>query len=58
VRLRLDVVNLFDHERRWPSGYSYLYLTRDAAGLDRAGAASYFYPLADRTVFVGLELGL
>jgi iron complex outermembrane receptor protein len=58
VQLRLDVVNLFDHERRWPSGYSYLYLTRDAAGLDRAGAASYFYPLADRTVFVGLELGL
>lgn len=58
LSLRLDLSNLFDDGRRWPSGYSYLFLTRDAAGRDTAGGLNYFYPLAGRTLFVGLELGL
>jgi iron complex outermembrane receptor protein len=63
VRLRLEVLNLFDNSGRWPSGYSYLFLTRDTSGRvtsgrEAPGGVNYFYPLAGRTVFVGLELGL
>jgi iron complex outermembrane receptor protein len=54
--LRIGVSNLFDHRRRWPSGYSYPFLERDAQGRDTTGAIDYFYPLAGRTFFVGLEL--
>ncbi|HVQ30732.1 MAG TPA: hypothetical protein VMV21_14180, partial [Vicinamibacteria bacterium] len=54
--LRIGVSNLFDHRRRWPSGYSYPFLDRDAQGRDTTGAVDYFYPLAGRTFFVGLEL--
>ena len=56
--LRLDVANLFDRRDRWPSGYSYLFLTRGATGPDQPGGVNYFYPLAGRTILVGLELGL
>jgi iron complex outermembrane recepter protein len=56
--LRFDVTNLFDHDWRWPNGYSYLFLTRDGAGRDTAGGVNYFYPLAGRTFFLGVELGL
>ena len=56
--LRLDLTNVFDHRERWPSGYSYLYLIRDpASGFVPAGV-NYFYPLAGRTVLLGLELSL
>jgi iron complex outermembrane recepter protein len=56
VALRLDLGNLAGRVR-WPSGYSYLFLTR-AGSEERPGHVSYFYPLAGRTVFIGLELGL
>ena len=52
--LRVSVSNLFDHRRRWPSGYSYLFLDRDAQGHDSPGNALYFYPLAGRTFFAML----
>lgn len=58
VGLRLDLINVFDHRERWPSGYSYLYLSRDPAGADSLVGVNYFYPLAGRTVLVGLEVGL
>ena len=54
--LRVGVSNLADNRRRWPSGYSYPFLDKDAQGRDTAGAVNYFYPLAGRTFFVALEL--
>ncbi len=53
VRLALDVSNLLDDERIWPSGYSYPYLVRDAAGADSLTGVRYFYPLATRSVVLG-----
>ena len=53
--LRVGVSNAFDHLERWPSGYSYLFLNRDAQGRDVPASARYFYPLAGRTFFVGLD---
>ena len=55
-RLRVGVSNLFDHRGRWPSGYSYLFVNRDPPARDVPGSVNYFYPLAGRTVFVGLDL--
>jgi iron complex outermembrane recepter protein len=55
-RLRVQAVNLLDHARQWPGGYSYLYLVRDAAGRDALEGLSYYYPLATRTVFVTLDV--
>jgi iron complex outermembrane receptor protein len=55
-RLRLQVSNLLDDDRIWPSGYSYLFLLRDASGRDTLSGLSYYYPLADRTAFLNLEL--
>jgi hypothetical protein len=57
LALRLEVTNLFGHRRRWPGGYSYLFLNRDGAGADAPGAVSYFFPLAGRTAYAGMELG-
>jgi iron complex outermembrane recepter protein len=57
-RIRLEVGNLLDNRRVWPSGYSYLFLTREASGREVPQHASYYYPLATRTVLVLLELAL
>ena len=54
--LRVGVSNLLDNRGRWPSGYSYLFQNRDSEGHDVPGNVDYFYPLAGRTFFVGLEL--
>jgi iron complex outermembrane receptor protein len=56
-RLRLQVNNLLDDDRIWPSGYSYLFLVRDAVGQDTLSGLSYYYPLAARSAFLSLELG-
>jgi iron complex outermembrane receptor protein len=53
-RLRVQATNLLNDRRQWPSGYSYLYLNRDAAGVDTPAGTSYYYPLATRSVFVTL----
>ena len=55
-RIRIDVVNLFDNRRIWPSGYSYLFFTRDSEGRDAPGGIPYYYPQATRSVFVTLDL--
>jgi iron complex outermembrane receptor protein len=55
-RLRLQVNNLFDNQRLWPSGYSYLFLTRAAAGQETLQGTAYYYPLATRSVLVLLDL--
>jgi len=57
-RLRVQVTNLLDNDRVFPSGYSYLYLTRDPAGGETLTTIPYYYPLATRGVFVGLDLTL
>lgn len=57
-RLRVQVSNLLDADEIWPSGYSYLFFVRDAQGRDTLSGLPYYYPLASRSVFVGLELRL
>ncbi len=56
--LRLQVDNALDARRAWPGGYSYLYVTHAADGPDTLGGTPYYYPLAGRTVFVGVDLSL
>jgi iron complex outermembrane recepter protein len=55
--LRVQVTNLLDNRRMFPNGYSYQYFT---AGPDPSSLAlegtRYYYPLATRSAFVGLEL--
>ena len=55
-RLRLQVDNLLDSHRIWPSGYSYLFLTREASGSEVAQGIPYYYPLATRSALVLLDL--
>jgi iron complex outermembrane receptor protein len=57
-RLRLQVDNILDNRRIWPSGYSYLYLTREASGHEALQGIPYYYPLATRSVLVLLDLSL
>jgi iron complex outermembrane receptor protein len=55
-RIRVQATNLLDDHRLWPSGYSYLFFTRDAAGQDTLEGTRYYYPLATRSVFVTLDV--
>ena len=55
-RVRVQATNLLDGDRLWPSGYSYLYFARDAAGRDTLEGTSYYYPLATRSVYVTLDV--
>jgi iron complex outermembrane recepter protein len=55
--LRAQVTNVLDNRRMFPNGYSYQYV---AAGTNPAAlvlqGTRYYYPLATRGAFVGLEL--
>jgi iron complex outermembrane receptor protein len=53
--LRVKVTNLLNARELFPSGYSYLYFTRAAAGQDVPGGTAYYYPLATRAVIVTLD---
>jgi iron complex outermembrane receptor protein len=55
-RIRVQATNLLDDDRRWPSGYSYLFLARDASGRDTLEGTRYYSPLATRTLFVTLDV--
>ncbi len=57
-RLSIRVLNLLDDRRIWPSGYSYLFFTQDAAGALTPGGTAYYYPQATRSVFVSLDFEL
>lgn len=57
-RLRVEITNLLNNDRVWPTGYSYLYFNRDAAGADALTGIPYYYPQATRAVFFALELRL
>jgi iron complex outermembrane recepter protein len=55
--LRAKVGNLLDNRRMFPNGYSYQYFTAAPDGPSLAlQGTRYFYPLATRSAFVGLEL--
>ncbi|MFN7986726.1 MAG: TonB-dependent receptor plug domain-containing protein [Thermoanaerobaculia bacterium] len=56
-RLRLSVDNLLDDRSIRPSGYSWLYATRDAAGTETLGGIPYLFPMATRNVTAVLDLG-
>ncbi|MGE5234145.1 MAG: TonB-dependent receptor [Acidobacteriota bacterium] len=55
-QLRVQVNNLLDNRRVWPSGYSYQWLERDASGGETLVGTPYYYPLATRAVIVSLTL--
>ncbi len=54
-RLRLQVNNLLDNDRIWPSGYSYLYFQQESSGASALAGIPYFYPQATRSFFLSLE---
>ncbi len=58
AKVTLFVNNLFDGDGQYPSGYSYQFLERDAAGRDRLDGIPFYYPLATRNAVLSLELDL
>jgi iron complex outermembrane receptor protein len=57
-RLRIQVNNVLDNRRLWPTGYSYLYLVRGTEGADSLTGIPYYYPMATRSAFVKLDFHL
>jgi iron complex outermembrane receptor protein len=55
-RVRVQATNLLNDHHLWPSGYSYLFFDKDAAGTDTLDGTRYYYPLATRSVFVTLDV--
>jgi hypothetical protein len=55
-KLRVQVTNLLNGKRHWPSGYSYLYLAPDGQGGESQKGTAYYYPLATRSVYVSLDV--
>jgi hypothetical protein len=53
--LRVFVNNVLDNHELFPSGYSYLYVTRDGT-VDVPGGTPYYYPSATRNVLVLLDV--
>ena len=57
-KLTLHVDNLLDTDDLYPSGFSYLFFTRDAQGREIDGGTPFFYPLATRSVVATLDFKL
>jgi iron complex outermembrane receptor protein len=55
LRLTVRVNNLFNHDRVYPSGYSYLFITRPSNTID---GTAYYYPQATRNAVVTLDFRL
>lgn len=55
VRVSLQVNNLTDRKRIYPSGYSYLFINRDAAGAESISGIPYYYPQATRNAMVMVD---
>ena len=55
-RLRIQVTNLLDNRRMFPSGYSYQYFLLDAGGGMQPVGTRYYYPQATRSVVVALDM--
>jgi iron complex outermembrane receptor protein len=54
-KLDVQLNNLLDSHRLFPSGYSYIYLQRERSGTQSVEGTSYFYPLATRNAMVRLS---
>jgi len=55
--LRVQVNNVLDNRRMFPNGYSYLYFVAGSGPISPTlEGTRYYYPLATRNAFVGLEL--
>ena len=57
TRITLFVNNVLNNRDQFPSGYSYQFLVRDGAGLDRLDGIPFYYPLATRNFIVSLQFG-
>ncbi|MDH3255166.1 MAG: TonB-dependent receptor [Acidobacteriota bacterium] len=57
-RVTLHINNLLDARDRYPSGYSYLFVTRDEAGRDMLDGVPFYYPLAGRNVSLTMDFTL
>jgi iron complex outermembrane receptor protein len=55
-RLNVQVNNVLNNKRVYPSGYSYLFMNRDNNGVDSISGVPYFYPQATRNVVVMLDV--
>jgi iron complex outermembrane receptor protein len=55
-RLRLQVNNVLDNRRIWPSGYDYLYFQQDGNGGSALLGTPSYYPQATRSFYLSLEL--
>jgi iron complex outermembrane receptor protein len=58
VRLTLQANNLFNNEEIFPSGYSYLFMNRDASGADSVSGVPYYFPQATRNFLLMLDFRL
>lgn len=56
--ISLHLNNVLDKEDLYPSGFSYLFFTRDALGRETDGGIPFYYPLARRNVIVTLDFKL
>ena len=54
----LQVNNVLNNKKIWPSGYSYLYFVRANDGAESLQGIPYFYPLATRNASVVLDFQL
>jgi iron complex outermembrane receptor protein len=57
-RLRVQMENLLNDRRLWPSGYSYLFANQDSRGGLNFAGIPYYYPQASRSVMVTLDLSM
>jgi len=56
MRVALQLNNALNNDRVYPSGYSYLFLTREASGAETPGGIPYYYPQATRNAMVTLDV--
>ncbi|MGZ7079185.1 MAG: TonB-dependent receptor [Thermoanaerobaculia bacterium] len=55
IRLSMRVNNVFNRQRVYPSGYSYLFITRPSDAIE---GTTYFYPQATRNAILMLDFHL
>ena len=58
VRLTLQANNILDNDEIFPSGYSYLFMNRDAAGAHSVSGTPYYFPQATRNFVLMLDFRL
>ena len=58
VRLSLQANNILDNDEIFPSGYSYLFMNRDATGAHNVSGTPYYFPQATRNFVLMLDFTL